>query len=74
MDCVYENMIEFLLFENRWCSKNSKELKEINSNLEFNLHRLNFIKLVQQGVSKQHEALKYSRNFTPFAAKCSKGK
>lgn len=55
-----------------WCKKNSKELREINSFLEFNLHRLNFIKLVQQGPSKQHDALKYSRNFTPFANQCSK--
>jgi hypothetical protein len=52
---------------------NSEQLKEINSFLEFNLHRLNFLQLVQQGAEKQSEALKYSRNFTPYAQKCQKG-
>jgi len=56
----------------RWCQANSEKLKEINSFLEFNLHRLNFIQLVQQGAAKQSEALKYARNFTPFAHKCSR--
>ena len=44
----------------------------MNSSLEFNLHRLNFIKLLQQGSSMQTEALKYARNFTPFANECAK--
>lgn len=55
-----------------WCQTNSEKLKEINSFLEFNLHRLNFLQLVQQGAKKQSEALKYSRNFTPYAHKCQK--
>lgn len=55
-----------------WCQSNSEKLKQINSPLEFNLHRLNFLKLVQQGSIKQSEALKYSRNFTSFAVKCQK--
>ena len=36
------------------------------------MHRLNFIKLVQQGPRKQSEALKYSRNFIPFGHRCAK--
>lgn len=55
-----------------WCNKNSSRLKEINSSLEFNLHRLNFIKYIQEGPKKQIEALRYSRNFTPFANECAK--
>jgi len=55
-----------------WCRVNSEQLKELNSFLEFNLHRLNFIQLIQQGVSKQGEALIYARNFSPFANKCQK--
>lgn len=55
-----------------WCQNNSEKLRENNSFLEFNLHRLNFIQLVQQGAKKQSEALKYARNFTPFAHKCQK--
>ncbi|RNA39808.1 RMD5 -like protein [Brachionus plicatilis] len=55
-----------------WCQMNSKELKAIHSNLEFKLHRLRFIQLVQQGPKAQLEVLKYSRNFTQFANECSK--
>jgi hypothetical protein len=57
----------------RWCAKNQIQLKEMNSSLEFNLHRLNFIKLISQGTKQQLEALKYARNFTPFANTCKKG-
>jgi hypothetical protein len=63
-----------LIFHKRWCNQNSKKLKEINSALEFNLHRLNFIKILQQGSKNQLEALKYARNFTPYAKENSKGK
>ena len=58
----------------RWCYQNSEKLKEMKSPLEFNLHRLNFIQLLKKGFSKQNEALAYSRNFTPFAYACQKGK
>lgn len=53
-----------------WCKQHSEKLKGINSFLEFNLHRLNFLHLVIS--KKQLEALRYSRNFTPFATKCQK--
>ena len=55
-----------------WCHQNGHKLKEINSFLEFNLHRLNFIKLIQQGAKFQVEALKYARNFTLFADRSQK--
>ena len=55
-----------------WCKKNQIKLKEINSPLEFNVHRLNFIKLIKQGAKLQLDALKYARNFTPFAYSCKK--
>ncbi len=64
-------MTAFLFFQS-WCAENSTELKTINSNLEFNLHRLNFIKLITQGTKSQIQALKYARNFTPYANTCSK--
>ncbi len=59
----------------RWCYANRKKLNEINSSLEFNLHRLNFIKLILQDNKQraQCELLKYARNFTPFASTCKKG-
>ena len=57
----------------RWCKLNSEALREIKSSLEFNLHRLNFIKFLLQGASKQREALQYSKNFTKFAKESSKG-
>jgi len=56
----------------RWCSQNAEKLRENNSFLEFNLHRLNFIKLIQQGSKKQIDALCYSRKFQPFGYKCSR--
>lgn len=55
-----------------WCSQNAEKLRENNSFLEFNLHRLNFIKLIQQGSKKQIDALCYSRKFQPFGYKCSR--
>lgn len=66
-------ILDFLIDWFSWCQDHSEELKEINSNLEFDLHRLNFIKLIEQGPKFQLEALKYSRNFTPYANKCHKG-
>lgn len=51
---------------------NRNELKAISSSLEFKLHRIKFIQLVQQGPKAQLEALKYSRNFTLFANEWTK--
>jgi len=52
----------------QWTHLNRETLHAQNSSLEFKLHRLQFIDLVQQGSSKQAEALLYARNFAPFAA------
>lgn len=44
-----------------------------NSSLEFKLHRLHFIRLVQQGPSKQREAILYARqNLTQFVGRYEK--
>ncbi|GIY72084.1 e3 ubiquitin-protein transferase RMND5A [Caerostris extrusa] len=45
---------------NVWAQNNRSKLNEQNSSLEFRLHRLNFIELLQQGVFKQDEAIAYA--------------
>lgn len=55
-----------------WCLRNREKLAEMNSNIEFNLHRLNFIKFIQEKPKKQTDAILYARNFTPFARTCQK--
>lgn len=69
LECLRQKNIDPAL---EWCIKNRTHLQSINSTLEFNLHRLNFIKLIEQGPKMQIEALKYARNFTPFANNCKK--
>ncbi|OWK12190.1 hypothetical protein Celaphus_00003492 [Cervus elaphus hippelaphus] len=44
-----------------------QRLLELNSSLEFKLHRLQFIRLLAGGPEKQLEALSYARHFQPFA-------
>ncbi|KAL5017184.1 hypothetical protein ScPMuIL_006773 [Solemya velum] len=51
----------------RWAEQNRNGLIEINSSIEFKLHRLQFIDLIRQGPERQLEALMYTRNFAPFA-------
>lgn len=46
----------------RWSLKNKKFLREIQSPLEFKIHRLNIIELYKQGISKQHEIISYARD------------
>ncbi|XP_054719859.1 LOW QUALITY PROTEIN: E3 ubiquitin-protein ligase RMND5A-like [Uloborus diversus] len=56
-----------------WAQSNRKKLLEQNSSLEFRLHRLHFIDLLQQGVFKQEEAIGYARkNFQHLAAQHEK--
>lgn len=45
----------------QWAIKNRKRLLEINSQLEFKIHRINIIDLYRQGIDKQHEIIKYAR-------------
>lgn len=58
----------------RWAQANREKLLEQNSSLEFRLHRLHFIDLLQQGVLKQEEAITYARqNFQHLAEQHEKG-
>ncbi|XP_074865825.1 E3 ubiquitin-protein transferase RMND5B isoform X2 [Carettochelys insculpta] len=50
-----------------WVIANKQRLLELNSSLEFKLHRLHFIQLLAGGPDKQLEALSYARHFQPFA-------
>ena len=50
-----------------WVETNKEKLRAQNSSLEFKLHRLQFIELVQQGSERQLDALLYARHFEPFA-------
>lgn len=50
-----------------WAQANCDRLREINSSLEFKLHRLKFISMIKQGPTAQLAALYYSRNFEKFA-------
>ncbi|XP_016120410.1 protein RMD5 homolog B-like, partial [Sinocyclocheilus grahami] len=52
----------------RWAVANRQRLLDLNSTLEFKLHRLYFISLLNGGISKQQEALQYARHFQPFAS------
>lgn len=46
----------------RWAIKNRKQLRELNSPLEFKIHRINIIDLYRQGIGKQHEIIQYARD------------
>lgn len=62
------------VFSDRWAEQNRNGLIDINSSIEFKLHRLQFIDLIRQGPERQLEALMYTRNFAPFASHHAKGK
>lgn len=55
----------------RWAQNHSEQLAQRNSKLEFSLHRLKFLDLLQQ--KKAVEALQYARKFQQFAQKHSAG-
>uniref|UniRef100_A0A915KH08 CTLH domain-containing protein n=1 Tax=Romanomermis culicivorax TaxID=13658 RepID=A0A915KH08_ROMCU len=42
-----------------WCRIHSEKLQEMGSSLEFNLHKLKFIELINRGVYEQLEALSH---------------
>jgi len=52
-----------------WTNANRERLLQLNSNLEFSLHKLKFIELLKGGVQGQMAAVDYARNFAPFAEK-----
>lgn len=57
----------------RWAVTNRQRLLDLNSTLEFKLHRLYFISLLNGGIGNQMEALQYARHFQPFAAQHQRG-
>ncbi|CAF99149.1 unnamed protein product [Tetraodon nigroviridis] len=56
-----------------WAVTNRQRLLDLNSSLEFKLHRLYFISLLSGGICKQMEALQYARHFQPFASQHQRG-
>lgn len=70
LDCLKQRDLDPAL---SWAKKHRDALLAQNSSLEFQLHRLHFIKLVQQGPSKQTEAIMYARqNFTQYVGRHGK--
>ncbi|KAJ7316611.1 hypothetical protein JRQ81_002773 [Phrynocephalus forsythii] len=67
------NTIPYLSYTERccplpsWAVSHRQPLAELNSSLEFQLHRLHFIRLLAGGPGKELEALNYARHFQPFA-------
>lgn len=45
----------------KWAIKNRERLRELNSPLEFKIHRINIIELYRKGISKQHDIIQYAR-------------
>lgn len=54
-----------------WVDVHKEELSKMNSPLEFKLHRLKFVTLLDSGMLQ--EALQYSKLFGQFANKHKKG-
>ncbi|XP_046749920.1 E3 ubiquitin-protein ligase RMND5A isoform X1 [Diprion similis] len=70
LDCLKQRNLEPAL---DWARNHREALLAQNSSLEFKLHRLHFIRLVQQGPTKQAEAILYARkNLTQFVARYEK--
>ncbi|XP_051160503.1 E3 ubiquitin-protein ligase RMND5A isoform X1 [Leptopilina boulardi] len=62
LDCLKQKNLEPAL---EWATKHKEALLAQSSSLEFKLHRLKFIRLVQQGPRKQTEAIMYARKHLP---------
>ncbi|KAG8033876.1 hypothetical protein G9C98_008357 [Cotesia typhae] len=70
LDCLKQRNLEPAL---EWTKNHRDALLAQNSSLEFKLHRLQFIRLVQQGPSSQAEAVMYARkNLTQFVTRHEK--
>lgn len=65
---IWESIVEHNLAPAiEWASKHSAALDELNSALEFKLHRLAFMQILNGGVQAQTEAIYYAReNFQKF--------
>lgn len=46
----------------KWAVRNRDRLKELNSPLEFKIHRINIIEMYKCGIDKQHEIIQYARD------------
>lgn len=56
-----------------WVTQYSAELNVRRSNLEFKLHRLSYLQLLEKGVSAQNDAINYSRqHFNKFMGRFDK--
>lgn len=56
-----------------WAAKFSSELEARNSSLEFKLHRLAFLQIIEGGLAAQNDAINYARrNLTKFVTKYQK--
>ena len=62
-------LLEFSCYS--WVEVHREELTKMNSSLEFKLHRLKFVTLLDSGMLQ--EALQYSKLFGQFANKHKKG-
>lgn len=57
-----------------WAAAHREHLEMNNSSLEFKLHQLKFIGILEKGPSCQNEAIAYARtHFKPFAFRHVKG-
>lgn len=71
LDCLRQHDLGPAL---EWARARRESLEAQNSSLEFKLHRLNFIGLLQGGLSKQNEAVQYARkHFPQFVHRHEKG-
>ncbi|KAK9878913.1 hypothetical protein WA026_003739 [Henosepilachna vigintioctopunctata] len=67
LDCLQNKDLEPAL---AWATVHSCSLEDINSTLEFKLHRLKYIDLLSKGINYQTEAISYARShFRKFAQK-----
>jgi len=46
----------------KWAIRNRDSLKELNSPLEFKIHKINIIELYKQGIDRQHDIIQYARD------------
>ncbi|XP_045461446.1 E3 ubiquitin-protein ligase RMND5A [Harmonia axyridis] len=59
LDCLRNKDLEPALV---WATAHSQALDNINSSLEFKLHRLKYIELLSKGTNYQADAITYARN------------
>lgn len=71
LDCLKSHNLDPAL---AWVTNHRETLEMQNSSLEFKLHRLHFISLIQKGECSQMEAINYARqHFYKFVHRHEKG-